>query len=73
VAGGCPIGVCADVVRQYLRAGLLDEIHISLVPDLLAAAFGFSPACRITSSASCAPRVVESDGVTYLSCRVLNR
>ena len=72
VAGDRDIGVCAaDVAQQFLKGGLLDEIHIDLIPVLLGSGvrlfaslgdrqFGLEPA-----------RVVESDGVTHLSYRVL--
>jgi dihydrofolate reductase len=36
-AGDCDvrIGGGADTVRQYLRAGLVDEVHLALSPTLL--------------------------------------
>jgi hypothetical protein len=46
-----------DVAQQYLRAGLLDEIHLNLLGDQK-----FDLECT---------RVVESDGVTHLSYRVV--
>lgn len=55
----------ADVMQQYLRAGLLEEIHLNLVPLLLGAGvrlFGELEqpvALELT-------RLVESDGVTHL-------
>jgi len=30
-----PIGGGADTVRQYLQAGLVDEVHLALSPALL--------------------------------------
>jgi dihydrofolate reductase len=72
VAGGRDIGVCAaDVAQQYLKAGLLDEIHLSLVPVLLGGGvrlFGSSEGRQFGLEST---RVVESDGVTHLSYRVI--
>jgi dihydrofolate reductase len=43
VAGDKDVGVgAASIVQQCIRAGLLDEIHIDLVPVLLGAAFDCS-------------------------------
>ncbi len=71
VAGDRPIGVCgADLAQQYLAAGLLDGIELSVVPVLLGGGvrlFGELPA---PVSLDCW-RVVESDGVTHLSYRVV--
>jgi dihydrofolate reductase len=71
VAGDRPIGVCAaDVAQQYLRAGLLDEIHLSLVPVLLGGGvrlFGNIGDQKFDLECT---RVIESDGVTHLSYRV---
>jgi dihydrofolate reductase len=70
-AGQRPVAVqSADVAQQYLRAGLLDEIHLNLVPVLLGGGvalfanldgFRFDLVCD---------RVVESDGVTHLAYTV---
>ena len=72
VADGRPIGVCAaNVAQQYLRTGLLDEIHISLVPVLLGGGVRlFAHPADKRLDLECT-RVVESDGVTHLSYRVL--
>jgi len=72
VAGDRPIAVgAADVAQQYLRAGLLDEIHINLVPVLL------GDGVRLFANLSdhhflleCT-RVVASTGVTHLRYRVV--
>jgi dihydrofolate reductase len=72
VAGDRPIAVgAADVAQQYLKAGLVDEIHIDLVPvvmsggiSLFAHLQGHEPRLECT-------RVVESDGVTHLRYRVV--
>jgi len=72
VAGGRAIGVCgADVARQYLRAGLLDEIHVNLVPVLLGDGvrlFGHFQGHQ--ADLECI-RVVESDNITHLGYRVI--
>jgi dihydrofolate reductase len=72
VAGGRAIGVCgADVAQQYLKAGLLDEIHLSLVPVLLGGGvrlFGNLEGHQFGLECT---RVVESDSVTHLSYRVI--
>jgi len=72
VADGRVIGVCgADVAQQYLKAGLLDEIHITLVPVLLGGGvrlFGNLEGHQFGLECT---RVVESDGVTHLSYRVI--
>ncbi len=31
------VGVGADTIRQYLRASLIDELHLAMVPVLLGA------------------------------------
>jgi dihydrofolate reductase len=72
VAGDRPIVVgAADVAQQYLKAGLVGEIHVSLVPVVLAGGVslfanlqGHQPELECT-------RVVESDGVTHLRYRVV--
>jgi dihydrofolate reductase len=71
VAGEQTIAVgAAAVAQQYLKAGLLDEIHINLVPVLLSAGvplFANLDGHRIDLDCT---RVVESDGVTHLRYRV---
>jgi dihydrofolate reductase len=72
VAGGRPVGVCgADMAQQYLKAGLLDEIHVNLVPVLLGGGVRlFGEMNGQQANLECT-RVVESDGVTHLSYRVI--
>ncbi len=72
VAGDRAIGIAsADVAGQYLKAGLLDEIHLNIVPVLLGGGV------RLFANLEGHPfdlectRVVESDGVTHLRYRVL--
>ena len=70
VAGHKKVSVCAaDVAQQYLEAGLLDEIQVSVVPI---------PArrrCPLVGDlkepvALERTRVIESPGVTHLDFRV---
>jgi dihydrofolate reductase len=72
VAGGRDVAVCAaDVAGQYLRAGLLDEIHIDLVPVLLGGGVSFFRSLGDRRFDLECTRVVPSDGVTHLRYRVL--
>lgn len=72
IAGDKDVAVGApDVAQQYLRAGLLDEIHINLVPVLLGDGvrlFANLEDCQFDLECT---RVVESDGVTHLRYRVV--
>lgn len=64
VAGG------ADADQQYLKAGLLDEMQIHLIPILL------GKGTRLFNDLSAGPielettRVIESPGVTHLQFRI---
>ena len=72
VAGDREIAVCAaDVAQQYLTAGLLDEIRISLVPVLLGGGVPLFGGLAGRQFGLECTRVVESDGVTHLSYRVV--
>jgi dihydrofolate reductase len=72
VAGERPIAVgAADVAQQYLKAGLLDEIHINLVPILLGDGVRLFANLEDHQLDLECTRVVESDGVTHLRYRVL--
>jgi dihydrofolate reductase len=72
VAGGRAIGVCgADVAQQFLKAGLLAEIHINLVPVLLGGGIRLFGNLEGHQFGLECTRVVESDGVTHLSYRVI--
>jgi dihydrofolate reductase len=65
VAGG------ANIAQQYLKAGLLDEIQIHLVPVLLGGGvrlFDDPGPHRVELERT---RVVESPGVTHLRFRVV--
>ena len=65
------IGGGADIARQAIEAGLVDEIHIQLVPVLLGAGV------RLFEHLGTAPvgletiRVVQSPNVTHLGYRVI--
>ncbi|MDI6097329.1 dihydrofolate reductase family protein [Actinoplanes sp. NEAU-A12] len=59
------------LTRQYLDAGLLDEITVSLVPVLLGEGTAFFGAQVVTPVRLSDPEVIESRGVTHLTYRVL--
>jgi dihydrofolate reductase len=66
IAGDATVGVAAgDMARQALAAGLLDEVHIDLVPVLLGGGVGLFGALDAAVELG-TPRVVESVGVTHL-------
>ena len=72
VAGERAIAVgAADVAQQYLKAGLLDEIHLNLVPALLGDGIRLFANLDGHRFALDCTRVVESDGVTHIRYRVL--
>jgi len=62
IAGG------ANVIQQYLGAGLLDEIQIDLVPVLLGDGTRLFKNMGIELERT---RVIESPGVTHLRFRVV--
>jgi dihydrofolate reductase len=71
VAGDKNVAVgAASIAQQCIRAGLLDEIHVELVPVLLGGGvrlfehLGTEP-IELESS-----RVIEAPGVTHLTFRV---
>lgn len=59
----------ADVGRQFLTVGLLDEIRLSVVSVLLGGGFRLLDGVRADLERI---RAVESDGVTHLWFRVLS-
>ncbi len=72
VAGDKDVAVgAASIVQQCIRAGLLDEIHLDLVPVLL------GDGVRLIEHLGAGPielertRVVEGTGVTHLTFRVV--
>jgi dihydrofolate reductase len=64
------IGGGADVINQYLAAGLLDELELHVAPILLGAGArlfaGVSPGAKLEPI-----RVIEAPGVTHLKYRVV--
>ena len=64
------IGGGADVINQYLAAGLVDEVELHVVPMLLGGGArlfeGVGPDVKLELL-----RVVEAPGVTHLTYRVL--
>jgi dihydrofolate reductase len=65
VAGG------ANIVQQYLSAGLLDEIQIHLVPVLLGEGRRLVDRIATSHIELERMRVIESPGVTHLKFRVV--
>ncbi len=71
VAGNKDVVVStASVFQQCLNAGLMDEIHISLVPVLLGNGVRLFDHLRIEPIELQITRVIEAPGVTHLSFRV---
>jgi NAD(P)-dependent dehydrogenase (short-subunit alcohol dehydrogenase family) len=60
VAGG------ANIIQQFIRAGLLDEIHIHLVPVLLGDGVRLFDHLDTEQIELETTRVIESSGVTHL-------
>ncbi|MEV6945636.1 dihydrofolate reductase family protein [Streptomyces sp. NPDC051172] len=72
-AGARDVGVAAgDLARQALDAGLVDEIHVDLVPVLLGAGTRLVGDLTNAPITLGTPRVVESAGVTHL-CYPVNK
>ena len=72
VAGDRTIAVgAADIAQQYLKAGLVDEIHMNLVPILLGDGVRLFANLEGHHLDLECTRVVESDGVTHLRYRRL--
>ena len=72
IAGEKDVGVVgASLVQQCIRAGVLDEIHVDLVPVLL------GDGVRLLDNLGTEPielessRVIEGAGVTHLTFRVV--
>jgi dihydrofolate reductase len=75
VAGGkdVALGGGASVAQQYLKAGLIDELRIHLVPILLGdGARLFDNLGDVRPTLECA-QVVAAPGVTHLTYRVHNK
>jgi dihydrofolate reductase len=64
------VGGGADVINQYLAAGLVDEVELHVVPILLGAGArlfdGVGPGVRLEQA-----RVVDAPGVAHLKYRVV--
>ena len=72
VAGDKDVGVgAASIVQQCIRAGLLDEIHIDLVPVLLGGGVGLFDHLGTGPIDLERTRVIEGAGVTHLTFRVV--
>ncbi|MCI0713843.1 MAG: dihydrofolate reductase family protein [Chloroflexi bacterium] len=72
IAGDKNVGVGgADITRQCLKAGLLDEIGIDLVPVLLGSGVRLFEYLGIEPVELECTRVAAAPGVTHLSYRVL--
>lgn len=72
VAGDRDIAVgAADVAQQYLQAGLLDEIHVNLVPVLLGGGVRLFANLEDHQFDLECTRVLESDGITHLRYRIV--
>ena len=65
VAGG------ADAVQQYLKAGLLDELQIHLVPVFLGSGVRLFDELGTDQIQLEGTRVIESPGVTHIKFRVV--
>ncbi|GAA0449091.1 deaminase [Actinoplanes capillaceus] len=59
------------LTQQYLDAGLLDELVVSLVPVLLGAGVSFFREQEVGPIRLADPDVIEGTGVTHLTYRVL--
>jgi dihydrofolate reductase len=72
VAGDKDVGVIgASLVQQCIRAGLLDEIHIDLVPVLLGDGIRLFDHMGTEPIELESTRVIEGAGVTHLTFRVV--
>jgi dihydrofolate reductase len=72
VAGDKDVGVIgASLVQQCIRAGLLDEIHVDLVPVLLGGGVRLFEQLGITPIELESTRVIEGAGVTHLTFRII--
>jgi dihydrofolate reductase len=71
-AGDLKVSVSgADVAKQLLRAGKLDEIQVSVVPLLLGAGVRLFDHLGPDPIALEPTRVIESEGVAHLRYRVV--
>jgi len=74
IAGDRPIAVTAgDIGRQALEAGLVDEIHVELVPVLLGGGTRYFEQLSEAPVMLGEPEVRQGVGVTHLRYEVLGR
>jgi dihydrofolate reductase len=72
IAGDKDVGVVgASLVQQCIRAGLLDEIHLDLVPVLLGDGVRLFDHLGTDPIELESTRVIEGAGVTHLTFRVV--
>ena len=72
VAGGKDVGVIgASLVQQCIRAGLLEEVHVDLVPVLLGGGVRLFDHLGTEPIELESTRVIEGAGVTHLTFRVV--
>ena len=72
VAGDKNVAVgAASIAQQCIRAGLLDEIHVDLVPVLLGGGVRFFEHLGNEPIGLESTRVIEAPGVTHLTFRVV--
>ena len=72
VAGDNDIGVIgANLVQQCIKAGLLDEIHLDMVPVVLGGGVGLFDHLGTGPIELESTRVIEGAGVTHLTFRVV--
>jgi dihydrofolate reductase len=72
IAGGKRVHLMgASVVQQSIRAGLLDELIISLVPKILGRGVRLLDGLDAGSAGLEVVRVIDAPGVTHLTYRVI--
>jgi dihydrofolate reductase len=72
VAGDKNVAVgAASIAQQCIRAGLLDEMHVDLVPVLLGGGVRLFEHLGTAPIELESPRVIEAPGVTHLTFRVV--
>jgi dihydrofolate reductase len=72
IAGDKGVGVVgASLVQQCIRAGLLDEIHVDVVPVLLGGGIRLFDHLGTEPIELESTRVIEGAGVTHLTFRVV--
>jgi dihydrofolate reductase len=60
----------AQIINQYLAAGLLDELELHIVPVLLGGGARLFDNLRVTEIKLEQVRAVEAPGVTHIKYRV---